>query len=692
MSSVHCAVALTDSSPVIFKTFCLGVLGMGLAISSVSSHAQMAPYVAEQVTNLKHEQASSFLEGIVQVEVEDFEHNARISYWLQDKSGKRLQLKLAKQATWLKHGQSVRAKGWQQEEEFEVDGGAISLLQSNDTTSTTSTTSTTASNADFTRAVGERSLLVAEVNFSVNPIVRYTTAEIDDLIFNQSNAFFLENSYDAMSLIGDVTTPITVDIDTSVCNTDTISLQADEVLRQRGFEPANYQHVMYLIPTHPKCTWSGKGNVGGPRTWIKRVQLSTINHELGHNLGLYHANKKDCGSVTTDGTSCTVSEYGDFLSAMSATNTPKHFNGFHKEQLGWLEGRLVEVTQTGTVTLSSLETVDTFAPKVAKISRGVDASGNAQWYYLEYRQAQGFDSSLDTQTAEFLSGIRLREGTDNQPISSYLLDPTPNSTSYDWDDISLAPGQSYQQDGIAIRVTSSNNSQVVVDVQFDNSAPTCSRKTPTLEALSGSSFAAVPGESMIMSYRVNNNDDQACGSSTFNFTANTASELATRFDTNEVALGASTSQVIYLYLDVLTNAVDGQYSLEVIAQRQGGENVTQNASLLVTSKVNSAPIAIDDSVNISSKTSVTFDVMLNDFDNEGDALSIVGLTQGAKGTVVLNADNTLTYKPAKSFKSSDSFSYTLSDGSLTSTATVSIALANTGDSTGGNGGGKKGRK
>ena len=58
---------------------------------------------------------------------------------------------------------------------------------------------------------------------------------------------------------------------------------------------------------------------------------------------------------------------------------------------------------------------------------------------------------------------------------------------------------------------------------------------------------------------------------------------------------------------------------------------------------------------------------------------------GAKGRVSLKADGTLTYTPAKRFKNSDSFSYTISDGIDNASATVSITLQDSG------GGGGKGK-
>src|SRR5207244_2131784 len=75
-------------------------------------------------------------------------------------------------------------------------------------------------------------------------------------------------------------------------------------------------------------------------------------------------------------------------------------------------------------------------------------------------------------------------------------------------------------------------------------------------------------------------------------------------------------------------------------------------------------------------TPVTILTLANDTDVDGDALTVSSVTQGAHGTVVINADGTLRYTPAPNFNGSDAFSYTISDGNGgSSTASVSVSVA-----------------
>jgi len=632
------------------------------------------------------------LEGILSIEVEDYEDHAQLKYWLKDKQGKRTEILLEKKPNWLKTGQKLRIHGNPQGNKFAVEEESISLLLSNETTTTSTTTTSTSS---LTNAVsGNRTILVAEVNFAINPMVRFTSSEIYDLVFNQSSQFFQENSYGAVSFSGDALEPITIDIDTSTCNTNLLADEADKIFRQRGYEPNGYDHVMYLIPTHKSCTWGGQANVNGPRSWISIVDLATINHELGHNFGLKHAHKKDCGTVTTDGASCTVYTYGDKLSGMSNTSTAKHFNGFHKEQLGWLPGRTATLTSSGVVALSALEVEDTFAPKVLKIHKGVDTNGNNIWYYIEYRQAQGFNSSLETWDPVYLTGVRLREGIDNQHDSSNLLDPTPNSASSsndDWDDITIAPGQTYQDsiNNLAISVISSDSSQVLVDVHYGISSSQCSKQAASFELLSNSSVSAEPSDDVNFSYRIVNNDSQDCTATSFDLTNNFSSGLNGNFDLSQLNLSPGQSQTVNLSVTVSSTAQDGNYSVHSSVSRlDNNQSQSLSSTISVSSATgsNSAPVAVNDDIIIESKSSVIIAVLNNDYDPDSDDLTISATGQGAKGRVTLNTNNTLTYTPAKSFKSTDSFSYSISDGVLTTSATVYLSLQSSGG--GGNGGGK----
>jgi len=98
------------------------------------------------------------------------------------------------------------------------------------------------------------------------------------------------------------------------------------------------------------------------------------------------------------------------------------------------------------------------------------------------------------------------------------------------------------------------------------------------------------------------------------------------------------------------------------------------------SLVNASPLAFDDTVTTAEDTAVTINVLTNDTDPDGDALTVTRITQGTNGTVVIDpGDATVTYTPNTNYNGTDMFDYTISDGeggSDTATVLVTITLVN----------------
>ena len=90
--------------------------------------------------------------------------------------------------------------------------------------------------------------------------------------------------------------------------------------------------------------------------------------------------------------------------------------------------------------------------------------------------------------------------------------------------------------------------------------------------------------------------------------------------------------------------------------------------------VNEAPVAVDDTGETDEDTAVTIDVLANDSDvDAGDTLSITATPDGSNGTTTTNG-STVTYTPNADYVGSDSFTYTVSDGDLTASATVTVTV------------------
>jgi len=124
-----------------------------------------------------------------------------------------------------------------------------------------------------------------------------------------------------------------------------------------------------------------------------------------------------------------------------------------------------------------------------------------------------------------------------------------------------------------------------------------------------------------------------------------------------------------------------------ITDDQGG---TQTQVISVTlANVNDAPVATDDVMNTVKNTSVSLDVTINDTDVDLDTLTVTqidgtAITAGGaavavtNGSVSLAADGkTITFDPDNGYKGPISFSYTVSDGTLSDTANITGSVGNT---------------
>ncbi|MBX2999576.1 MAG: tandem-95 repeat protein [Caldilineaceae bacterium] len=105
----------------------------------------------------------------------------------------------------------------------------------------------------------------------------------------------------------------------------------------------------------------------------------------------------------------------------------------------------------------------------------------------------------------------------------------------------------------------------------------------------------------------------------------------------------------------------------------GALSVTATVRVTVN-PVNDAPIAMDDEVEIGLGQPVTITVLANDYDVEDSALRIVSIRQPVTGTATLRADGRVTYTPTAGFKGTDHFTYTISDGEFSATATVIVRV------------------
>jgi VCBS repeat-containing protein len=126
------------------------------------------------------------------------------------------------------------------------------------------------------------------------------------------------------------------------------------------------------------------------------------------------------------------------------------------------------------------------------------------------------------------------------------------------------------------------------------------------------------------------------------------------------------------------NDFNGSFSLKVTAtakEQLNGDQASTVATLKVTVlPVNDAPIAKDAGYTVQQDSRINIDFAGLISDADGDALTL-SLAHPSQGVLKKNSDGSYTYEPNPGFNGVDSFSYTVSDGSLSSTATISLRVA-----------------
>lgn len=303
---------------------------------------------------------------------------------------------------------------------------------------------------------------VVLVNFTNLTTQPWTVQQARTIAFDGPSSvagYYLETSYGKQTLAGDVFGWITVPYPSSPC--DTLAWK-NAASAQLGFDlNAAYDHVAFVFPRTRACAYNARAG----SFYNGDFTVQTMAHEVGHSFGLQHASRLDCvnaqGGHAMLSSSCSVSEYGDQFSVMGSSK--KHFNGWEKARLGWLDNYLV-VTGSGRYKIAPLAWQPQTSPQLLLVRR-LDGSVFA----LEFRRPYGFDSWNATDWAVNGVLVRIAPGMPwepeqvGTPMKTFLLDANPDWTAFN---APLAVGQSFTDPlgGFSVTVVSAGAPGAVVDV------------------------------------------------------------------------------------------------------------------------------------------------------------------------------------------------------------------------------------
>jgi len=290
--------------------------------------------------------------------------------------------------------------------------------------------------------------------------------------------FYLENSYGKTWIDADVFGYYDLPFFTGMDVSYILDYLLNDPVIGEEVDWTQYRRIFVAWGPGEYNTWSGLGQIGGsdketydgtvyssyaflsgPEGW----DVGTTAHELGHNLGVAHANDLECGRdnmgfgvESLDG--CESVVYGDMYDIMGYSSSVAHMSAYHKEIIGWFDqGEIVEVNDSnyGVYKIGPIETSNSYLQGV-KIPR-LNSSGqfinyDSKYcdifevdcysdYYLEYRRPVGFD---DTMNESLIDGVFIRlEHYING--DTQLIDNTPHFDN-DWEDsgdVVLRQGQEF---------------------------------------------------------------------------------------------------------------------------------------------------------------------------------------------------------------------------------------------------------
>jgi hypothetical protein len=298
---------------------------------------------------------------------------------------------------------------------------------------------------------GTKRLIFIRVDFSDLPGLPFNDS-LGTNMLSGLNAFFREQSYGKLGFqrfgSGSAMTPLLRLTNTAAYygarDASDVRTAARAAAVKAGYTLSNYDFDLICFGSVPGFSWAGLGYIGAPGAWIRSAfdaSAGVVAHELGHNLGLYHANYWDTAgtSVTGDGTSV---EYGDSFDTMgTASGGSRHFSTRAKNYLDWLPFTYVKaVTATSTNRLFAMDSTNANT-SVRALTVRYNTRTN---YWLELRQKL-------TSNRWAQDGIGLRWGrTDASP--TLLLDTTPGS-SEGKNDSAIVVGRTYTDRRLGVHIT-----------------------------------------------------------------------------------------------------------------------------------------------------------------------------------------------------------------------------------------------
>jgi hypothetical protein len=219
---------------------------------------------------------------------------------------------------------------------------------------------------------GQERVLVVLASSGSEP---YTVADVQRVV-RQADSFFQKASFGQVQLAFDVTPWLPAFSATPSCGTvgngslAAVVAPAKLAAGNAGFDAAHYDDVVYAI-ADSRCGFHGV-TFGHEVLLTRQPTVELLVHELGHALGLGHAQSSDCRVSPAQ---CGFDETGDPYSPMGSGMLD--FSAYEKVVLGWLPAQ-----PHATAAKRYVLAPPTFRSKLAQ-ALVVDGDDGSWW--IEYR-------------------------------------------------------------------------------------------------------------------------------------------------------------------------------------------------------------------------------------------------------------------------------------------------------------------
>ena len=272
-------------------------------------------------------------------------------------------------------------------------------------------------------ALGEKKVLYIRLNYPDDLAEPITSANASALM-TEVSSFYRQHSYGKCWTQATITPLLTFPSTKAEYFTKNAAGQiswnpqrllddALELARKAGINPSDYEIHLLRFNAPFLQSW---GYIGSPGAWLVSSDVPTTVHEIGHNLGLNHANSWS-GPLNGAGAN---KEYDDLYDIMGYPYRfdLAGFNAVNKTALGWLdESNAKRVTANGIYRIYAHDTNQPIAGRTYVLRIKKDDERD---YWIEKRQQFEFPEEMKS------SGVLAYwDAWSESNYGTQLLDPSP---------------------------------------------------------------------------------------------------------------------------------------------------------------------------------------------------------------------------------------------------------------------------